>query len=349
MSRKNILVNATSLASGGGLTVLNQFMADLSKEYEGKETIFYVFVPDTYKEHHPQEHIHCHKNKDNPFYRNRNYWNLRGLKKWVKHEDIEVDELFSLQNYYPFGFNSRKIFKRLYLHQPIPFFDYKWRFFRNEERKLWFYQNIYYQLIKSSVRKSGQVIVQTNWFKRQIIKKTGIDEELVLVDKPAFNHIDPGHYSKIEGLKGSKRLFFPADDYAYKNHEILFKAMNILVNGPRQRKDIVLYFTLDKNNVMARRYMKEYKVEENIILTGKLSYEKVMCYYLTVDVLLFPSKVETFGMPLLESKAFGLPIIASDLDLYREVIGETEQTVAYCTYDDEQQWAQTIEYLIDQG
>lgn len=345
--KKNVLVNATSLASGGGFTVLNQFMSGLSTNPPDNGAVFYVFVPDSYKVNHSQAHIHCLTNSENPFYKNRNYWNLKGLRKWEKHQGIKADELFSLQNYYPYGFKSKKTFKRLYLHQPIPFFEYKWRWFRKEERKLWFYQNIYYQLVKNSVNQSDQVIVQTDWFKCQLVKKIGIHESKVVVNKPILNQIDPNQYKSIEGLRGRKKLFFPADEYVYKNHEILYKAMNLLVNGTKQLKELVLYVTLEKNNRMARDYIRKFNLEEHIILTGKLSYEQVMRYYRSVDVLLFPSKVETFGMPLLESKAFGLPIIASDLDLYREVIGEYNQPVVYCDYNDENKWAQAIGQLTD--
>jgi glycosyltransferase involved in cell wall biosynthesis len=38
--------------------------------------------------------------------------------------------------------------------------------------------------------------------------------------------------------------------------------------------------------------------------------------------LLFPSFVEGFGMPLIEALTLGLPVIASDLPVFREIAGE---------------------------
>ncbi len=56
--------------------------------------------------------------------------------------------------------------------------------------------------------------------------------------------------------------------------------------------------------------------------------------YNACDVMLFPSLSEGFGSPLVESMATGLPIVASDIEVVREVIGEAgiivEPTVDAC-------------------
>lgn len=345
---KTILVNATSLSNGGGLTILNQFMADLTENPMGNNSMVYVFVPDSFNSSQLPAYIQCLKNSDNPFYKNRNYWNYKGFKKWRKHNGITADELFSLQNYFPFGFSKIDAFKRLYLHQPIPFFEYQWSIFKKNERKLWFYRNVYYQLIKKSAKEADQIIVQTEWFKNQLIKKTGIDNKKILVDRPVLTDIDPYMFESMSGLQGKMKLFYPAADYIYKNHELLFKAVNLLVNGSMQKKDLVLYVTLEQNNELAQRYIEKFNLEDHIILTGKLRYEEVMRFYKSVDALVFPSKIETFGMPLVESKAFNLPIIAADLPLYREVIGDYEKPFVLCDYCDETVWASAIAQLMDQ-
>ena len=45
--------------------------------------------------------------------------------------------------------------------------------------------------------------------------------------------------------------------------------------------------------------------------------------YNSVDVLLFPSTNEGFGFPLVEAMATGLPIVASDIPVTREVVGDS--------------------------
>jgi glycosyltransferase involved in cell wall biosynthesis len=44
-----------------------------------------------------------------------------------------------------------------------------------------------------------------------------------------------------------------------------------------------------------------------------------------MDCLLFPSKLETWGLPLSEAKAFGKPILAANLPYAKETIGDYEK------------------------
>ena len=62
---------------------------------------------------------------------------------------------------------------------------------------------------------------------------------------------------------------------------------------------------------------------------SKLSDEEMQEAYATSDVLLFCSTLEGFGMPILEAKAVGLPVITSDIEPMNEVVGE-EGFIADC-------------------
>jgi glycosyltransferase involved in cell wall biosynthesis len=55
--------------------------------------------------------------------------------------------------------------------------------------------------------------------------------------------------------------------------------------------------------------------------------EEVLSYYKSVDALLFPSQIETFGLPLAEASCFGLPIIAADLPYAAEVLKKYENKI----------------------
>ena len=43
--------------------------------------------------------------------------------------------------------------------------------------------------------------------------------------------------------------------------------------------------------------------------------------YAEYDVLIFPSLLETWGLPISEAKKFGLPILVADLPYSRETVG----------------------------
>jgi len=337
---KTVMVNATSLASGGGLTILNQYIEYLATHAKHDAT-YYIFVPDICKSNVMNKNIVLIRNSDNKHYESRNHWNLRGMKNWCIANKIWPDELYSMQNYFPFGFKRDVKFKTLYLHQSLPFFENKWSLFKKDERILWFYKNIYYYLIKKSVKEADKVIVQTEWLKKRVVETLGCNRDKVVVERPTIKNINAEIYKPVEDLKGRLRLFYPASEMIYKNHVVLYKAMDIIVNHFKI-DDIVLYLTLDQGSSIAARYIEEFKLQKNVVLTGRLNYQQVMEYYKSVTALVFPSKIETFGLPLVEAQQFNLPIVASDMDLYREVIGDYEGCVAYCESEDAYEWAKAI-------
>ena len=54
---------------------------------------------------------------------------------------------------------------------------------------------------------------------------------------------------------------------------------------------------------------------------SRLTDEEMQAEYANADVLLFASKLEGFGMPIIEAQTVGVPVITSDLDPMREVAG----------------------------
>lgn len=55
----------------------------------------------------------------------------------------------------------------------------------------------------------------------------------------------------------------------------------------------------------------------------QLSYEDVMKWYITSDVLCFASTYEGFGMPIIEAQALGIPVVTSNLGAMKEVAGDS--------------------------
>jgi len=339
--QKIIFVNATSLNAGGALAILNKYIEDIIIQRGELIYRYYIFVPDNCELLINDENIVIIKNKDNSFYVNRNFWNLIGMKLWSFKNSISPNELYSLQNYYPLGFNSSNIFKRLYLHTVIPFSDVKWNIFKKEERILWLYKNIYSHLIERSIRKSDNVIIQTHWFKEKLIEQLKINKEVFSIERPEIESIELESTFNRRNKNQSFKIFYPASEMIYKNHEILYKMMNILVNE-KKMKDIVLYLTIASNNVTANFYIEKFKLRNNIILIGNINFKSVLKYYNTVNVLVFPSKLESFGLPLIEAQQFNLPIIANDMALYKEVIGNYKEKVLFCNSEDAYQWVQAV-------
>jgi glycosyltransferase involved in cell wall biosynthesis len=62
----------------------------------------------------------------------------------------------------------------------------------------------------------------------------------------------------------------------------------------------------------------------NIINLGNIDRVNLPAIYKSCSAMIFPSKLESFGLPLIEASHYGLPILASELDYVRDVIEPVE-------------------------
>jgi glycosyltransferase involved in cell wall biosynthesis len=64
---------------------------------------------------------------------------------------------------------------------------------------------------------------------------------------------------------------------------------------------------------------------DSVRCLGVLSYEQIWQAYSEADVFVFPSLCESFGHPLVEAMAAGLPVVASGIAVHREICGDAAE------------------------
>ncbi len=64
-------------------------------------------------------------------------------------------------------------------------------------------------------------------------------------------------------------------------------------------------------------------IKKRIHFTGYIDPEDLPAVYAGAEVFVFPSLYEGFGLPLLEAASQKTPVLASDIEVFREVMGET--------------------------
>ena len=72
----------------------------------------------------------------------------------------------------------------------------------------------------------------------------------------------------------------------------------------------------------------------NIEFLGSISHAEVMKLYCRA-VLVFPSYIETYGLPLKEASLCGAPIICADRPFSREILEEYNSRSYFPPFDDE--------------
>ena len=74
---------------------------------------------------------------------------------------------------------------------------------------------------------------------------------------------------------------------------------------------------------------------------GSISYSKVIAMFNEVDALVFPSYIETFGLPLIEAASLKCRILAADIPYAREVLANYNG-VSFLPFNDSDLWSKGI-------
>lgn len=240
------------------------------------------------------------------------------------HPDVYI----SLQNIATINVCAKK--QIVYLHQPIPFQKEKrFSFFKKDERKLAFYQYIVGFIIKSTISRVKPItIVQTKWMKEAVLKSTKIPDDSIKIAHPLVADNNDGKLYKNQNYN----FFYPASGYLYKNQKLILQAIDILNKRGIEKFQVKL--TLDKPEVS----------KKNIKYLGHISRDEVFKMYEN-NVLLFPSYIESFGLPLVEAAIKADIILVADTKFSREILNQYQNTYFYKYYD-EMELANLMEKVI---
>jgi glycosyltransferase involved in cell wall biosynthesis len=357
-----IAVINVAASSGGALSVLKEFYSYIRNNRQNNngqdlEWLFLVTTPQLEEDEHIKV-INFPWIKESWFH--RAFWDFYVAPRII--QDYDADIVFSMQNV---CIPRIKIPQVLYVHQPLPFQNVKkFSFFKRQERLLAVYQYINGFHIKKSAKKADTVIVQTQWMKAAM-EKTGIGSNKILVIPPTIDKsiIDKKleTFPYLDGEPISSRdFFYPASIALYKNHECLIKAVlklldqgyedfKVILTLPQEAKkeilgEKVLVNRVEKGDVIIS-YKRVEKLADVIIFAGQVSRGEVLrrCHE---SILVFPSYIETFGMPLLEAKMVKGVILASDCSFSHEIL-EGYENVRYFDPFNAEELALLMRKLLD--
>lgn len=293
-----IIVNDIAASSGGALTILKSLYKHITESKEAQKHTWVFLLSDYYLEERDNIEIVIYNDVKRNWIR-RLYFDLFQGKKVIN--QLKPDVVLSLQNTAIFGLNYPQV---IYLHQSIPFQKIKkFSFFKRGEFQLAIYQYLIGSFIKSSLTKVKHVIVQTKWMKDTILEQEKFKKINITNILPPQNELEVD----IQDVKFEKNSFFyPAGNFIYKNHSCLNHAVEILKHSGIDDFEVKLTTESEKN-------------VENIKFLGKMSYDSVIKEY-KKSTLVFPSYIETIGLPLLEARKMGALILASDTPFSREAL-----------------------------
>lgn len=337
-SEQIIVVNATALTTGGALTILHQFLNHAKKYDQFK---FFIFVSEQLDLQDSNNITFLKLNKRN--WLKRIYWDSFGLKKKIESMGVSAKKIISLQNT-SINFDCPQI---IYLHQPLPFSGVKWSFFSRTEWRLYLYTHFYSFFIFLFVKRNTIFVVQTRWMKDALVKMHSINNDNIRVIKPDITLPKIKTSIKAHQCKTNKRyMFYPASNLIYKNHKVVLQALRVL-ELRYQVTDLIFQVTFsDKDFAVLMSEAKSLGVESFLENVGYVSQQEVFRLYTESDIVVFPSYIETFGLPLAEAAMLNKKIICTDAAYSRDVL-EDYSNVTYVQYDKPDDWAKVIYSIIN--
>jgi glycosyltransferase involved in cell wall biosynthesis len=311
-----IFVNATAATHEGGLkTIVDQFVNGIPAN--DTENEYYIFINPLYNPILKPENCNFIQINAKSSLK-RIYWDLYGMKRWSIKNSVIPDKILSLQNT---GVNFDSIEQYIYLHTPLPFVRFNWNIFRKQERNLWIYKHLYPYFIKNSIKDNTFLIVQSAWLKKEVCNYFKIDSSKVIINVPSYN-LCYSQNLKTPNKTQEKLFFYPAADYKYKNHETIINALSLLKKrNSKEYNRIKVAFTLTQDSYVYKLALKA-GVADNVEFLGLLDKTKMNSMYSKSIALLFPSYIETFGLPLIEAASFGKQIYCARENYADDVIGE---------------------------
>jgi glycosyltransferase involved in cell wall biosynthesis len=260
-------------------------------------------------------------------WRRRLLFEFRDLRHISKR--LQADLWVSIHDVTPNVMATRQV---VYCHNPSPFYRLRGRDLRFGW-KFPLFNLLYGYLYGFNIRKNQYVIVQQAWMRERFRERYGIRN--IIVAHPARDVVS-GDGGPHPARRTSPYCFiYPAFPRVFKNPEVILNAARILESSGATDFEIWLTFAKGINNY-ANAVVSHFADLKCVRWLGTLAREEIQGLYRDADCLIFPSKLETWGLPLTEAKAAGCPIIAANLPYAHETVGTYGKVIFFDPNDPEE-------------
>jgi len=314
--QKTIVVSAVNLVEGGTLTILRDCLAYLSLLAQGGQYRVVALVHQQVLADFPNiEYMETQWPKKR--WVNRLWFEYVSLKK-ISRQLGPVYLWFSLHDTTPNVIAERRA---VYCHNPFPFYKWKWREWFFTPRIVAFALFSKY-IYRKNIHLNQDVIVQQQWIKDAFKKLFPLQNSRIIVALPG--ELEPVDFPARPVNTDVFRFVYAASPNSHKNFECLAQAAQLLVN--RGVCGFRVYITVKgQENAYAKWLKKNWGEVSALEFSGFMDRKALFGLYAQCHCLVFPSKVETWGLPITEFGIFGKPMLLADLPYAHETAAGYQQ------------------------
>jgi glycosyltransferase involved in cell wall biosynthesis len=308
LTRKCLVVSAVNFSEGGPLTILRDCLSSAAHNLPSEWEII-ALIHDKRLINEPR--VRLVEVKDA-----KRSWFLRIYYEWFGFRELSkqfVPDLWlSLHDVTPRVLSRRQA---VYCHNPSPFY----RLSLHEiwlEPRFWLFNLFYRYLYQAFIRRNYWVIVQQAWLRDEFFSMFG--PLPIVVAHPSVRLQAGNHQSKLSGQ--GIIFFYPAFPRMFKNFELICEAAKILNMRGVVGFEVRLTLKGDENRYSKWLYAK-YSAVSKLSFMGLQNREQMSDQYAAATAVIFPSKLETWGLPISEAKSYGKPLLVVDFPYAHEAVG----------------------------
>ena len=178
-------------------------------------------------------------------------------------------------------------------------------------------------MIPNPLEKIDHVVTISQCSKRDIMEKLGVPDNRISViyQGVEFDRFCPNPSGNSERPDAPSYILCVAGSDPTKNIKSLIHAYSKFPNRLLNNYQLVLAGDLQRDRMLCET-IKQLGLENNVVMTGIVSDERLVRLYQEAAVFVFPSLYEGFGLPLLEAMACGCPVVSSNRSSIPEVVGD---------------------------
>jgi glycosyltransferase involved in cell wall biosynthesis len=165
---------------------------------------------------------------------------------------------------------------------------------------------------------SRGVVTTSGWARTQLLRHYRLEPDAVHVAEPGADRAAPARRTEA-----GDELLCVAPVSPHKGHDVLVAAL-AAIGDLSWRCRVV--GSLDRDPAFAddvRRSVDDHGLAERVTFRGALSRAELADAYATSDLLVHPSRGETYGMVVTEALAHALPVVATNVGGVPEALGRT--------------------------
>ncbi len=175
-------------------------------------------------------------------------------------------------------------------------------------------------LINLGINSRTQIITTSNYSKKNLIKILGSNKSISSVYQ-SFNF----HKTSSSNYKTPENYLLHIGSFEKRKDLITLVKAFKLVDDSNLKLVLAGAQIINGNSEILneiKKFIVQNKLEGKVILPGYVSKEEASILYKNARIYIFPSLDEGFGIPILEALSFSIPVICSDIDVFREVGGD---------------------------